>query len=129
MPCVTAKGLSPVNIANLGVILDVGTYDEIFGQCVAEHHEADDGESGVWNIPASVCQALRANSELGSIAIRWVATPELETDRWQESDGLNVLTRLADLLKGREDGQTLWYWWSLKQAIGLRESLRALRRA
>jgi len=112
-PCVAAKGLTPVNIAALGELLGAGTYDEIFAQSGAEHYEAESGESGVWDVPAGVCRALVASESLEQVAGQWVATEELQLDGWRAGDGVNVLSRLAELLGAQEDGQQLWYWWSL----------------
>jgi hypothetical protein len=112
-PCVTAKGLTPMNIAALGELLGDGTYEEVFEQSGADHHEAESGESGVWDIPAGVCRALLANESLEQVAQLWVATEELQLDGWRASDGVAVLTQLTELLGRQEDGQQLWYWWSL----------------
>jgi hypothetical protein len=113
LACVTAKGLTPVNIASLGAMLGVGSYEEIFVECGAEHHEADSGESGVWDVPAAVCQALPTIDSLEAVAQQWVATEELRLDGWRASDGLSVLTELSALVSRQKDGQVLWYWWSL----------------
>ena len=111
--CVSAKGLTPVNIASLGALLGVGTYNEVFDQCGAEHHEAETGESGVWDVPATVGQALLKSGSLEPVAQQWVATEQLRLDGWRASDGLSVLTQLSHLLSRQEEGQALWYWWSL----------------
>jgi hypothetical protein len=110
---VTAKGLTPVNIATLGELLGAGTYDEILGQSGAEHYEAESAESGVWDVPADVCRALLAHESLEQVAEQWVATEELRLDGWRADDGISVLTHLYRLLDERQDGQQLWYWWSL----------------
>jgi len=113
LPCVTAKGLTPVSIASLGALLGAGTHDEIDEQCGAEHYEAESGESGVWDVPGSVCQALLTRQNLEPIARQWVATDELQMDRWQPADGLSALTQLSELLRQQRGDQVLWYWWSL----------------
>jgi hypothetical protein len=111
--CVGANGLTPVNIASLGALLSVATYDELLAQCGNRHHESDGAESGVWNVPAAVAEALASNADLEPIAEQWVATEELKRDRWQKSDGARVLAELAGLLTQQEPGQVLWYWWSV----------------
>ena len=113
LPCVSAKGLTPVNIASLGEILGAGTYDEIFERCGVEHYESDSGASGVWDCPSVVGKALQASRDLQPVAEKWVATAELQLDGWRASDGLGVLQQLAEVLRDREEGQVLWYWWSL----------------
>jgi hypothetical protein len=113
LACVTAKGLTPVNIAWLGAMLGVGSYEEIFAECGAEHHEAESGESGVWDVPAAVCQALVTIDSLEAVAQQWVATEELRLDGWRASDGFSVLTELSALVSRQKGGQVLWYWWSL----------------
>jgi hypothetical protein len=110
---VTAKGLTPVNIATLGELLGAGSYDEILQQAGAEHHEADSGESGVWDVPAGVCRALLTSESLETAAQQWVATEELQLDGWRTADGVSMLTQLSELLAQQQDAQQLWYWWSL----------------
>ena len=110
---VTAKGLTPVNLAKLGELLGAGTYDGILGQSGAEHYEAESGQSGVWDVPVDVCRALLARESLEPVAQQWVATEELKLDGWRAEDGVSVLTQLSQLLGERQDGQQLWYWWSL----------------
>ncbi len=113
VPCVGANGLTPVNIAALGELLGVASYEEVLGQCGNEHRESGSGESGVWSIPDAVVQGLNTSDELERVAERWVATAELHRDRWQKSDGLRVLRQLSELVTHQEPGQALWYWWSL----------------
>jgi hypothetical protein len=113
LECVTAKGLTPVNIATLGELLGAGTYDEIFQQSGAEHYEAESGEAGVWDVPAAVCRALATRECLERVAQRWVATEELKLEGWQAADGVSVLRQLSRLLGQQREGQQLWYWWSL----------------
>jgi hypothetical protein len=111
--CVSAKGMTPVNIASLGQILDAGTYDDILESCGDEHYEADSGESGVWDVPAAVCNALLASNDVEAVSEKWVATEELQLDGWRASDGLSVLKQLAEVLRQQDEGKVLWYWWSL----------------
>ena len=113
LACVTAEGLTPVNIASLGAILGVGSYGEIFAECGAEHHEAESGESGVWDVPAAVRQALLTIDSLEAVAQQWVETEELQLDGWRASDGFSVLTELSALVSRQKEGQALWYWWSI----------------
>ena len=113
LECVTASGLTPVNIATLGELLGAGTYDEILEQSGAEHYEAESGEAGVWDVPAAVCIALLAREGLEPVAQQWVETEELRLDGWQAADSLSVLRQLSRLLGGQREGQKLWYWWSL----------------
>lgn len=113
VPCVSAKGLTPVSIAALGELLAVAGRDEVLRQCGNQHRESESGESGVWDVPASVVEALRGSENLDSIAEQWVMTEELQRDGWPKTDGLRVLSQLAELLSDQEPGQILWYWWSL----------------
>jgi hypothetical protein len=110
---VAAKGLSPVNIASLGEILGTGTYEHVLGQSVSGHQEAPSGESGVFAIPATLCDALVASRDLEAVAGRWAATDELRRDRWHTSEALDVLRQLAQLVGARSAGQPVWFWWSL----------------
>jgi len=111
-PLVTAKGLSPVDIAKLGQILGAGSYHDLFELSANAHREAESGEAGVVGVPSSVCDALVAASDLPGIAEQWVATDESRLSRWQTSDALDVLTELSRLVQARAE-KPVWYWWSL----------------
>jgi len=111
-PVVTAKGLSPVDIAKLGQILGVGSYHDLFEQSADAHREAESGEAGVVGVPSAVCNALAAASDLSGVAEEWAATEELRLSRWQPSDALSVLTELSRLVQSRAE-KPVWYWWSL----------------
>lgn len=113
LPCVRASGLTPVNIASLGELLGVASQEEILRICGNRHHESQGGESGVWDVPSAVAVALCGIENLDPVAEQWVATEELQRDRWQATDALTVLSELAELLTHQEQGQSLWYWWSL----------------
>ena len=113
VPCVGANGLTPVSIASLGQLLGAATYEDVLRVCGDRHHESESGESGVWDVPSAVAQSLRARENLGPVAQQWVATEELQRDGWQALDALAVLNQLAELLSQQEQGQSLWYWWSL----------------
>jgi hypothetical protein len=102
-PSVGAKGLTPVNIASLGALIGAGSYDANFDQCGKEHYEADRGDSGVWDVPTAVCEALAASGNLETVAERSVATEELRLDGWRLSDGLGVLKPLCELLSHQEE--------------------------
>lgn len=102
-----------MSIASLGELLSVGSQAEILEQCGQKHLESASGESGIWDVPAAVAQALVASEHLDRVAEQWVATEELQRDGWRRADGLDVLSRLAELLTHRGQGQILWYWWSL----------------
>lgn len=113
VPSVDVKGLTPVNIARLGDLLGVASYDAVIAQCGRKHRESDTRQSGVWQIPAAVGGALRGSRNLEPLAERWAATEELRRDGWTASHGLDVLSRLAELLTHQERRQELWYWWSV----------------
>lgn len=102
-----------MNLAALGTLLGVASHEEVLGQCGRRHHESESGESGVWDVPVAVANALSKQDDLEPIAERWVETEELRRDGWRKDDGLRVLTELAELLSHQERGQLLWYWWSL----------------
>lgn len=110
-PCFEVSGLTPVNIAKLGSILEAGTYDEMLAQAVADHRESASGASGVFTVPPVVLTALEECDDLDAIASRWAATGELAASRWQAADATRVLGQLAGLAGGRRD--PVWYWWSV----------------
>jgi hypothetical protein len=113
VPCVSAKGLTPVSIASLGVLLGAGSQEEVLVACGSRHHESESGESGVWDVPPAVVGAVRGTQNLGPVAEQWVETEELKRDGWREPEALAVLDQLAELVAGQGPAQILWYWWSL----------------
>jgi hypothetical protein len=113
VPCVSAKGLTPVSVASLAALLGVGSREEVLVACGSRHHESESGESGVWDVPPAVAGALRATEDLDPVAEQWVETEELRRDGWQEPEAVAVLDQLAELLTSQGPGQGLWYWWSL----------------
>jgi hypothetical protein len=112
-PTVEAKGLTEVNLATLGEILGVGTYDDLVDP-MGEGPQTEGGEAGVLTIPTVFRDAVGGGANLDSAAERWVASEEMAMDGWEKGDALQVLRDLSALAQSaaREE-RNLWYWWSL----------------
>jgi hypothetical protein len=108
---VTAKTVSAVSIATLGVILEIGTYDEV-SELVDQGLLAEHGEMGIDAVPPSLRDALASETDLAGVANRWHDTDEMRD--WPNRDVVQVVTDLAALARrARSDGMQLWFWWSL----------------
>ena len=110
---VEAKGLTDVNLARLGEILELGTYDDLVDQFPLTG-PADNDEVGLFRLPRDFRDALAGLVDVGSAADRWVVTDELRRDEWQFEDGERVLREVSALARrARDEQRELWYWWSL----------------
>jgi 8-oxo-dGTP pyrophosphatase MutT (NUDIX family) len=110
---VEAKGLSEINLARLGEILDLGTYDDLVGQFDATG-PSDNHDVGLYELPRTFRDVLAGLADVGPAARRWVATEELQLDEWQLEDGELVLREVSALARrALEEQRDLWYWWSL----------------
>jgi len=111
-PTVEANGLSPVDLAKLGELLGAGTYRDVFAQSAQVHHESASGESGIFDVPESLADALVDAGDLAEIAERWSETDERRMSGWNAGAAASVLTGLKALTAAR-GSKPLWYWWSL----------------
>src|SRR5436305_14622253 len=93
---VEAKGLSEINLARLGEILDLGTYDDLLGQFDATG-PTDNHDVGLYELPRTFRDVLAGLADVGTAARRWVATEELRMDEWQLEDGERVLRERSAL--------------------------------
>jgi hypothetical protein len=110
---VEAKGLTDINLATLGEILDLGTYDDLVRQFNATG-PTDNLEVGLYELPRPFRDALAGLADVGSAARRWVTTEELRMDEWRLEDGEHVLREVSALARrALEEQRDLWYWWSL----------------
>lgn len=113
LPTVEAKGLSEVNLATLGEILGVGTYEDLVERA-AIGRDSSSGEAGVLTVPSELRDALASSEDLTEVAKQWAATEELALDHWQAEDAVTVLRDLGRLSRdAREHSRGLWYWWSV----------------
>jgi hypothetical protein len=110
---VEARGLTEINLATLGQILGLGTYDDLVGGLNATG-PTDNEEVGLYELPRTFRDALAGLADVGSAARRWVATEELRLDEWQLEEGERVLREVSALARrALEEQRDLWYWWSL----------------
>jgi hypothetical protein len=110
---VEAKGLTDINLAALGEILGVGTYDDLVDQFPVTG-PAENDDVGLYRLPGDFRDALAGLVDVGSVARRWVATEELRLDEWQFEDCERVLREVSALARrAQEEQRDLWYWWSL----------------
>jgi len=113
LPTVEAKGLTEVSLAKLGEIIGVGTYDSLVN-VIAEGPQNESGEAGILTIPPKLRDAFARETDLDTVAARWVATEELSLDAWRKEDAFEVLRDLSELARAATmEGRELWYWWSL----------------
>jgi hypothetical protein len=110
---VEAKGLSEVNFATLGEILGLGAYDDLVDRFDARG-PADNDEVGLYRLPPELRDALAGLDELQTVTRRWAATDEFVLNGWRMDEVALVLDEVRALARrAREQGQDLWYWWSL----------------
>src|SRR5436190_22307830 len=83
---VEAKGLSEVNLATLGEILGLGTYDDLVDQFTGTG-PADNHDVGLYRLPRDFLDGLAGLGDVAGAARRWVATEELRRDEWEFEDG------------------------------------------
>lgn len=110
---VEARGLTPVSLAKLGEILELGTYDDLVDGFAATGPAHND-EVGVFRMPTGFRDALAELDHVDAAALGWAATEELRMDEWQFGDAERVLREITALARrAREERRDLWYWWSL----------------
>ena len=111
-PSIEANGLSPVPIARLGELLDVGSYSDVLHE--VHSRPAPGGEAVLVAVPARVRNALGEADDLQRVARAWASTEELVLSGWHADATTSLLHRLALLARDAgATGRELWYWWSL----------------
>jgi hypothetical protein len=111
-PTIEANGLSPVPIARLGELLDVGSYDEVLEE--VHSRPGPSGEAVLVAVPARIRNALGEADDLPQVARAWASTEELALSGWHADATTSLLHRLALLARDAgSSGCELWYWWSL----------------
>lgn len=109
---IEAKGLSPVSIAMLGVLLEVGSYDDVVAE--VRSRPAPGGETVLVAVPMRLRNALGEAKGLEQVARAWASTEELALSGWHADATASLLSRLAELARDAGSAQReLWYWWSL----------------
>lgn len=109
---VEAKGIDPVKVAQLQVIVEGVGFDEAIGQSEVAH--AVDEQDGPWimSFPETLARKLSdaSDGELREIGRAWAATEEFRLDRWPESEVHLILREITDLVKRKEPNQEVFVW-------------------
>jgi hypothetical protein len=112
---VDAKNVHSVELATLGEILGVGSYDDLITKTL-KGSDAKSGESGVLEVPIEIRNALAAATgpALEQAAERWAETEEMVANMYTTEDAREVLEEIAELARtAQSQDRELWIWWSL----------------
>lgn len=84
--------MTEINLATLGEIMGVGTYDDLV-ESTGEGRQTESGEAGLLTVPRELRDALASADDLEPVAERWGRTEELED--WRAEDLRAVLVELS----------------------------------
>jgi hypothetical protein len=113
-PVVEANNLTSVELATLGEILGVGSYDELVVSFEDRGRPSASGEAALLPIPTEYRDAIAALDDGASVAAAWAATEELALSGYRAEDAVDVLSAVGELARqAQTDGRELWIWVSL----------------
>ena len=113
-PAVEANNLTSVELATLGEILGVGSYDQLVVSFEDAGRPSASGEAAVLPVPTEFRDAVAALDDPSTVAAAWAATEELALSGYRAEDAVAVLRALGDLARqARVDARELWVWLSL----------------
>jgi hypothetical protein len=111
VPTVDAK-VFIVELATLGEILGLGSFDVLVERMEQSHRPAKHGEAALLPVPTELRDALGTLEAVDTVAEQWAATEELAD--WSLEMVRDLLLALRDLASGaRNNGAELWLWSSL----------------
>jgi hypothetical protein len=113
-PVAEANNLTSVELATLGEILGVGSYDELVVSFEDGGRPSASGEAALLLIPTEYRNAIAALDDVAAVAAAWTATEELALSGYRAEDAVVVLSAVSELARqAQTDGRELWIWASL----------------
>jgi hypothetical protein len=118
-PCLDSKGIDTIKLGTLWQIVNKKSPDDMAVATFMNDSILDEkSNQGPWVylVPESLQTAIAALDEEAqeSIAVKWAATEEFTSDRWEPDDVEEYLQDLvAHARKSREAGKSLLLWMSL----------------
>ena len=113
-PALEANDVTSVELATLGEILGVGSYDDLVVSFEHAARPSASGEAALLEIPTDYRDAVAALDDARTVAAAWAATDELALSGYRAEDAVAVLSAVGELARqAQTDGRELWIWVSL----------------